>query len=182
MAGSIRQRGPGRWQVRVSAGRDPATGRYRYVTASVEGGTRDAQRAAAKLEHEVRQGRASGGRGTVSDLLEKWMAHLEAQGRAPTTTVRYRSAIDVRVAPALGHVKVADLTAADLDARAAAAGTTITPQGFVWSQEVDASKPYRPIRVSGTFRSVRDKLGIAHVTFHGLRHFSATALEISDVA
>ena len=314
--------------MRVSAGRDPATGRYRYVTASVEGGKRDAQRAAAKLEHEVREGRASGERGTVSDLLEKWMAHLEAQGRAPTTMVRYRSAIDVRIAPALGHLKVTDLTAADLDAfyagllrqglqplsvrkchavlsaalhqaekwgwvdrnpivrssppparqreivpptvdevrlllvecerlnpdlarlfyvaattgcrrgelcglqwgdvdleqatllvarsisdtpgsvvvkdtkthqarrlaldastvevlrahraevdaRAAAAGTTIRPQGFVWSQEVDASKPYRPIRVSGTFRSVRDKLGIAHVTFHGLRHFSATAL------
>jgi integrase len=62
------------------------------------------------------------------------------------------------------------------DERARAAGTTIAPTGFIWSQEVDASKPYRPIRVSGTFRGVRDKLGLPKVTFHGLRHFSATAL------
>ena len=62
------------------------------------------------------------------------------------------------------------------DERATAAGTAVGPHGFVWSQEVDASLPYRPIRVSGTFRTVRDRLELKNVTFHGLRHFSATAL------
>ena len=42
--GSLRQRGPNVWQIRVSAGRDPATGRYRYVSRTVEGGKRAAQR------------------------------------------------------------------------------------------------------------------------------------------
>jgi integrase len=63
-----------------------------------------------------------------------------------------------------------------VDRRAKAAGVTIKSTGFIWSQLVDASEPYRPIRVSGTFRGVRDKLGLTNVTFHGLRHFSATAL------
>jgi integrase len=63
-----------------------------------------------------------------------------------------------------------------VDARASAAGVIIPSTGFIWSQTVDASDPYRPIRVSGTFRGVRDKLGLTTVTFHGLRHFSATAL------
>ena len=62
------------------------------------------------------------------------------------------------------------------DERAKEAGVAIGSKGFIWSQAVDASKPYRPIRVSGTFRTVRDKLGLSNVTFHGLRHFSATAL------
>jgi integrase len=62
------------------------------------------------------------------------------------------------------------------DDRAKKAGTVVGAHGFVWSQEVDASLPYRPIRVSGTFRTVRDKLELKNVTFHGLRHFSATAL------
>jgi len=267
-------------------------------------------------------------RGTVADLLEKWMVHLEALERSPSTLQRYRSAIDARIVPALGWIEVSKLTAADLDAfygdllrqglkplsvrkchavlsaalhqadrwgwigrnpilraspppgrqreiipptmdevgrlitacedrnpdlarlfavaattgcrrgelcglqwgdvdfnaatmvvarsisdtpgrvevkdtkthatrrmaldpftlevlgrqravaddRAEAAGTRIGLSGFVWSQEVDASKPYRPLRVSGTFRSIRDKLGLVHITFHGLRHFSATAL------
>jgi integrase len=60
--------------------------------------------------------------------------------------------------------------------RANAAGVTVASTGFIWSQSVDASEPYRPIRVSGTFRGVRDRLGLTNVTFHGLRHFSATAL------
>jgi len=33
--GSTRQRGEGRWEPRVFAGRDPATGRLRYVGRSV---------------------------------------------------------------------------------------------------------------------------------------------------
>jgi integrase len=60
--------------------------------------------------------------------------------------------------------------------RANAAGVTVASTGFIWSQSVDAIEPYRPIRVSGTFRGVRDKLGLTNVTFDGLRHFSATSL------
>src|ERR1035437_3197982 len=115
MAGSIRQKSPNRWQVRVSSGRDPLTGRYRYVHRTVEGGKRDAQRAAAELATEVQHGMQPAVRGTVADLLEKWMLHLETQGRAPSTLIRYRSAIDVRIVPALGWIEVTKLNAADLD-------------------------------------------------------------------
>jgi integrase len=333
VSGSIREKGPNRWQIRVSAGRDPGTGRYRYVHKTVEGSKRVAQKAADELATEVQRGMHQGQRGTVADLLEKWMLHLETQERAPSTLIRYRSAIDVRIVPALGSFELTKLTAADLDAfygallkqglhplsvrkchavlsaalhqaekwglvdrnpivrssppparqreivpptidevrqlivecerfnpdlarlfivaattgcrrgemcglqwgdidfenasmvvarsisdtpgkvvvkdtkthaarrmaldpmtvevlrghraaidaRAEAAGVRISSNGFIWSQSVDASQPYRPIRVSGTFRSVRDKLGLTNVTFHGLRHFSATALAAQGV-
>ena len=259
-------------------------------------------------------------RGTVADLLEKWMLHPETQDRAPSTMIRYRSAIDVRIVPALGSIELSKLTAADLDAfygaplkqglhplsvrkchavlsaslhqaekwglidrnpivrsspspvcqreivpptidqvrqlivecerfnpdlarlftvaattgcrrgelcglqwgdidfekatlvmvrsisntpgnvvvkdtkthaarrmafdpmtvevlrghretvdqRANAADVTVGSTGFIWSQSVDASEPYRPLRVSGTFRGVRDKLGLTNAGSEGI--------------
>lgn len=56
--------------MRVSAGRDPATGCYRYVSRSVAGGKRDAQRAAAELSLQVARYKPPT-KGTVVDLLEK---------------------------------------------------------------------------------------------------------------
>ena len=38
--GSLRDRSPGVWHVRVSLGRDPASGRHRYTTTTVRGGRR----------------------------------------------------------------------------------------------------------------------------------------------
>jgi hypothetical protein len=38
MQGNIRQRGAASWERRVFVGRDPVTGRRRYVTKTVRGG------------------------------------------------------------------------------------------------------------------------------------------------
>jgi integrase len=329
MRGSIRQRGPDRWQVRVPVGRDPSTGRYRYVAREVSGGKRAAQRVAAELVAEVdRGGHRYQGRHSVGELLDRWMAHIEAQGRAASTLVRYRSAIDVNIKPAIGTVIIDKLDPVDVDRlygrlvksgltpltvrkshailsaafnqamkwgwldrnpiartsppttrgreihpptpaelgrlfdacaeahpdlgtliyvaattgarrgelcglrwsdvdldlatvtiarsisdagkvvavkdtkthqarrlaldpstvavlqehrelaeqRAGAAGVTLGPWAYVWSQDLGSSTPYRPDRVTGAFCYLRDRLGLGHLTFHGLRHFSATTL------
>lgn len=334
MPGSIRQRGPRSWQVRVSLGRDPATGRYRYVGRYVTGTKRDAQAAAAQLATEVTKGgHQNAGRHTVKELLDAWMIHIEAQGRAASTLERYRSSINANIVPALADVRVDKLTGADLDAfyarllakglnplsvrkchailsaslrqairwgwidrnpidrasppsprhrelriptveeirallaraekrnpdlatliytaattgcrrgelcglqwadvdldtatlvvrrsasdadgavtikdtkthgarrlsldastvavlgrhrlameeRAAAAGTELGQDAFVFSQALDGTAPYRPNRVTSTFNDVRDQAGLKGVTFHSLRHFSATALAASGV-
>jgi hypothetical protein len=90
--GNIRRRGADSWQVRVSLGRDPETGRYRYVGRYVQGTKRDAQRAAAELITEVdRGGHREEGRHTVNELLDRWMAHIEAQGRAESTLARLKN-------------------------------------------------------------------------------------------
>jgi integrase len=116
MQGSMRERRPGVWQIRVCAGRDPATRRFRYVTRTVQGGKRDAQRAAAKLVSSVEGGMLPAARGTVAQLLEQWMAHIEVQGRSPSTLSRYRSAIRANIVPVLGDLQLAQLSAADIDA------------------------------------------------------------------
>ncbi len=329
MRGSIRQRGPRVWQVRVSLGRDPETGRYRYAQRYVNGGKRDAQRASAELVAEIeRGGHRQHGRHSVGELLDRWMAHIESQGRAPSTLVRYRSAIDVNIKPRLGRVEIAKVDGATLDAfygqlqraglsaltvrkshailsaafsqairwgwidlnpvvrssppspkgreirppsldelrrlidacaedhpdlggliyaaattgarrgelcglrwsdvdldaatatfarsisdaggkvavkdpkthqarrialdastvdvlrehrrrveeRSRLAGMVLGPGAYVWSQDLDGATPYRPDRVTGAFRSLRDRAALQHVTFHALRHFAATTL------
>ena len=117
MRGSIRQRGPDRWQVRVLVGRDFETGRLRYVSREVGGGKRTAQRVAAELVAEVERGgfQVQPGRHTVGELLDRWLDHIEAQGRAMSTLVRYRSAIGANIKPRLGSVIIAKLGPADID-------------------------------------------------------------------
>jgi Phage integrase family/Phage integrase, N-terminal SAM-like domain/Arm DNA-binding domain len=238
--GSIRSRGADNWQVRVSLGRDPETGRYRYVSRYVHGTKRDAQRAAAELITEVdRGGHREEGRHTVKELLDRWMAHIEAQGRAESTLARYRSCINANIKPRLGSKATNKLGPADLDRyyaqlaraglspltiarsisdanqlvavkdtkthqarrialdpstvgvlrahrdrvneRAAMAGVSLSPDAYVWSQDLDAATPYRPDRVTGAFRTLRDRLELPHVTFHSLRHFTATTLAAEGV-
>jgi integrase len=59
---------------------------------------------------------------------------------------------------------------------ARAADTTISHDAFVFSPEVDGSKPFRPDNVTGFFVRVRDSLGYKQVRLHDLRHFTATQL------
>jgi integrase len=333
--GSIRQRGGGSWQVRVSLGeRDPETARYRYVERHVRGRKRDAERVLAELITEVEAGgHRQRRRRTVSELLDRWMEHIEALGRAPSTLVRNRSVINTNINPTLGRLDVVKVGPADIDAlyarllrsglnpltvrkshailsavfnqavkwgwvdrnpvlrttppssrvreiqpptsaelrrlldacvrdhadlgsliyvaattgarrgelcglrwsdvdlelatltvarsisdaggavsvkdtkthqtrrialdpttvavlrdhrllvdeRARAAFVELAPSAYVWSQALDAASPYRPDRVTGAFRSLRDRLGLPHVTFHTLRHFAATTLAAEGV-
>lgn len=74
-SGSIRSKAEGRWELRVSAGRDPVTGRSRSVSRSVRGSKREAEAALAGLLVEVRQGRSDhhGTDATVKDLVEQWL-------------------------------------------------------------------------------------------------------------
>ena len=53
MAGSMRQRGKDSWQLRVHAGRDPATGRKRYVERTFRGTKREASKALAAMVAEA---------------------------------------------------------------------------------------------------------------------------------
>jgi integrase len=92
------------------------TGRWRYVERHVRGTKRDAQRALDALSVEVARGsHRTSGRRTVNDLLDSWVTHLEAQGRAESTLVRYRSAIRANISPRLGRLDITRVGPAELD-------------------------------------------------------------------
>ena len=128
MKGSKRLiRGRGRsavYELRVSTGRDPVTGKYGQVSRIWPGYASDdpeittADKALAKLVAEterVRGGRAVAGVMTVDQLLTKWVKQITSEGRSPTTLREYRRLIDKRISPGLGFVPVAKVTALELD-------------------------------------------------------------------
>ncbi len=112
--GSVRERSPGVWRVRVSTGRDPVTGRWRTTQVTVRGSETKAKNAAAKLYAEVADGRAQATTSSVGRLLDDWVAHLEARGRAPKTIHEYKR-LAASIKETLGPVELRRLTGADID-------------------------------------------------------------------
>lgn len=74
-AGSLRQRRPGRWEVRVSVGTDPVSGRSISRSVTVHGDLLQAVRRRDELAAQAAALRASAQRPvrTVADLLARWL-------------------------------------------------------------------------------------------------------------
>jgi integrase len=98
----------------VYVGRDPVTRRKRYLTRTVRGGKRDAQRALAALIVEV-GAMGAPRRGTFRELLDEWFAHAE-KDFSPKTALETRRFLDRAVIPRLGDRVVEKLRPSDLDA------------------------------------------------------------------
>lgn len=109
------------WQLRVFAGRRPS-GSPIQIRRTVYGpepkrgsGSRLADRELAKMIAEVSKGHTSTGTETLGELLDRWLDHCDALGRAPTTMRKYRDIADRVVRPKLGHIRLSKLGAGDLD-------------------------------------------------------------------
>jgi integrase len=117
----IRKRGSG-LQVQVYAGRDPFTGRKRWISRQVPGQTKASHRQAKKVEAElleqVDRGEQRGSRTrTVGELVERWFTwRQQVKPISPVTVANYRGAIDRYILPALGRAKVREVDAGTLDA------------------------------------------------------------------
>ena len=119
----IRARGKSAiYELRVSTGRDPVTGRYDQVSrrwpryAGDDTEVDSADKFLAKLVKELEgSGRTAGAGGTVDRLLAKWLKQITSESRSPTTLREYQRLIDKRISPALGHVPARKVTALELD-------------------------------------------------------------------
>ncbi len=60
--------------------------------------------------------------------------------------------------------------------RAQQAGSTVSPESFVFSHSVDGSAPWHPDSTSRAFRKTCVEAGITGVRLHDLRHYVATRL------
>ena len=111
--GTIQERSPGVWRLRVYAGRD-AKGTPIQVTRTFKGGRREAQKELARLVTEVAdQSVPVRSTMTMGELLDKWVEFITPL-REPGTVRGHRSNV-VRLKSRLGDVKAAKLTAQHLD-------------------------------------------------------------------
>ena len=67
------------------------------------------------------------------------------------------------------------------DELAASVGTTFLPNGFVFTNSVDGSIPWRPESVSRSFRRLCARCEVVGVRLHDLRHYVATRLLSSGI-
>jgi Phage integrase, N-terminal SAM-like domain len=146
----IRKRGTG-LQVQVYAGRDPLSGRKRYVSQQVAGQTKASMRQAKQIEarllEEIGAGRHRGSRSrTMGELLERWLEwRPTVRPIAPTTVSSYRAAMDRYILPALGKLPVRRVAHAK---DALAFGTTLAADAYVFSHVSDGSAPIDPGGIS----------------------------------
>jgi len=115
MRGTVRERQPGVWEVRVYVGRDPVTNAPRQVSRTVRGGKRAAQSKVAELVAEAKQGRLGGTDASVALLLERHLEALARKGSSASYLYRVRGLVDGKIRPTLGAKTVRKLTAWDLD-------------------------------------------------------------------
>lgn len=99
----------------VYLGRDAATGKQRYLTRTVRGTKREAEKVCATLVAEASRGRfGTQSSGTVAALLDAWMAQIEPDA-SPSTIATYRGYVRRWILPRLGDKKVDRLRPEDLD-------------------------------------------------------------------
>jgi integrase len=123
MNGTKTEVAPGVWRLRVYIGRN-AKGYpvQRSKTIHAGGtnpkpgaGTRLADRELANMIAEVNKGNTARGTETMGDLLDQFLEHAKARDRSPATLRGYRQIAETVVRPELGRIKLARLTARDLD-------------------------------------------------------------------
>lgn len=116
MRGSMTERKPGVWLLRVSTGAYTAKGSAVQKSRTFHGGRREAETELGRFVSEVVAEREfNKGHGvTVTALLDRWLAHVAAE-RTPQTLHSYRLKIEGRLKPVLGPVRLDRLTAAQID-------------------------------------------------------------------
>jgi integrase len=114
--GWIQRLDEGRYRLRVFVGTNPVTSHPRQVTRTVQAKNQtEARTMLERLRAKVAAVEPSGSTATVRTLLQEWLAHAGARGRAPKTLHEARRSAETVIFPALGDVPLRDLTARHLD-------------------------------------------------------------------
>ncbi|NMM97796.1 tyrosine-type recombinase/integrase [Bifidobacterium olomucense] len=109
-AGSIIQRADGRWEFRREIGRDPATGKRRYISAKGRTKADARERFDAKIAEMERTGLLPGAKSPyLKDYAERWLEEYRQNVKPTTyrsTAGRIKACMEV-----VGCVRLTDLTA-----------------------------------------------------------------------
>jgi integrase len=106
-SGSMSEREPGVWRLRVMVDRKQRQETFRGTEAA-------ARKRLRTMAPDPDEAPALDVR-TFGDLMSRWLAHIEARGRAPKTIDEARREIERRIRPRLGEIDITELTAEHLD-------------------------------------------------------------------
>jgi len=110
MRGHIRKRGKNSYSIKVSAGKDATTGKYKYQWVSVKGTKKDAEKHLAELLPQLDNGTfIKPGKTTLAEYLEKWLKDYAWPNLAPRTAEGYEHIIRRHLIPALGNTTLTAL-------------------------------------------------------------------------
>ena len=116
MNGSIRQRSKGTWELRYDAPSD-GTGRRKYVTVTVKGTKREAERVLREHLASMESGTfVARDRETVAAFMERWLTTYAATNTTIRTQHGYRGCVDRYIVPAIGNLALQNLTARHIQA------------------------------------------------------------------
>lgn len=109
----MRERSPGRWELRVYVGMD--VGVRKYVTKTVQGTRREAEAALVAFQHELNTGQhVAPSRGTVEAFLWDWW-ETTSVGLSASTRVTTEGILRRHLIPALGAKRLSSLSTRDID-------------------------------------------------------------------
>lgn len=119
MRGTVTERSPGVWRLRVYIGRDPITGRPRQASRTVHtskrGGKGEALAALAEFFTELEDtGIRKGGDHTVGSLFTAYIARCKSLGRKQSTIETYEM-VEKRLTEEIKATTLRDLTTEQLD-------------------------------------------------------------------
>ena len=116
MKGSMRERSPGVWELRVYVGRDPIVGTERVASRRFRGTKREASTALAKLVAELDDPTARRRAAPTKLTLEKLIDdRLDAWEGSATTKASYRSLLSKHIAPTIGRLAIGEIDTRLLD-------------------------------------------------------------------
>lgn len=115
--GTIIQKSRGVWEIQLSAGRDPLTGKYRRVTRTVRGTKADARRVRDELRREIEDGlRVDSGNITFQQWTDEYLTIRRAKGRASAAVLaQYETRLSF-MSSLLGDVRLAELDPRSVEA------------------------------------------------------------------
>jgi integrase len=111
MNGSIRQRSKGSWQIRHEGPAD-STGKRKYLSETVRGNKKDAERALRERLAVIENGGyVPKQKETVAQFMERWLTTYATTNTTLRTQQGYQGNIKRYIAPAIGNIELQRLTA-----------------------------------------------------------------------
>ena len=110
MRGHITQRSKGTYSIKVSLGKDPATGKYKSQWFTVKGSKKDAEKRLSEILHQLDTGGyLKPDKATIAYYLQRWLVDYARPNLSPRTVEGYEHIFQRHLVPAFGNMALAQL-------------------------------------------------------------------------